>query len=135
MFVLGIGIVCFGPKVVKGFRISRILGSDRGMSFSAVLTVSLSLSRKLAAAGAKDEGGTLPTRGLGNGRRCRWLPFWVRNHAAGFMTFSSNSDCRKCNAEGSSLWTEGGMSNILVEPRTVTQCELVGNGPPSHNTT
>ena len=35
MFVLSMGIVCFGPKPVRDFRISRILGSDLGMLFSA----------------------------------------------------------------------------------------------------
>ena len=44
MFILGMGIVCFGPKAINGFRISQILGSDWGMLFSAAShTFSLSL--------------------------------------------------------------------------------------------
>ena len=62
MFVLGMGIVCFGPKAVRGFRISQVLGPNWGMLFSAAShthTHTLSDNR-----GCLNRGGTLSVFGL-----------------------------------------------------------------------
>ena len=56
VFVLGIVIVCFGPKAVGGFRISWILGSGVGCCSRPPPEHSLSLSfRSFCGAGMRDE--------------------------------------------------------------------------------
>lgn len=55
MFVLGIGIVYFGPNAVKGFKISRNVGLD-GRLFSSTASGTLFLLRRSHTVGEPSQG-------------------------------------------------------------------------------